>query len=273
MHTRITTYRHLSPSLTLSRPTTPQIMTCSFVSLKKYGAPPKFIASIHTMYTNLVVVLKIEKEIQEILQSIRDRQGNNMAPVLFLFLMSAAVKTLEVKWCKTSIAVLKVVHSSDNELELGCICGYTPRMYNSTRLTAFEIFQLLYVNNGTFPFPDCNTLIMGINLIYSNFARFGLIIHIGWGEESSKTKCVFFPPPQFFNDNDVCSSPRLTEGHDDDSWLSYPAPPSALCTHVQESESARIAREDAKYDALQKLPRSTFPTAMSPSHAHSSTLV
>jgi hypothetical protein len=60
-------------------------------------------------------------------------------------------------------------------------------MYNSTRLTVFEIFQLLYVNNGAFPFPDCNTLIAGINLIYSHFAQFGLEIHIGWGEESSKT--------------------------------------------------------------------------------------
>jgi hypothetical protein len=49
------------------------------------------------MYTNLVVVLKIDKEIQEILQSAGVRQGNNMAPVLFLFLMSAAAKTLEVK--------------------------------------------------------------------------------------------------------------------------------------------------------------------------------
>jgi hypothetical protein len=80
------------------------------------------------MYTNLVVVLKIEKEIQEIMQSIGVCQGDNMAPVLFLFLMSAAAKTLEVKWCKAGIAVLKVAHSSDDELESGCIHGHTPRM-------------------------------------------------------------------------------------------------------------------------------------------------
>jgi hypothetical protein len=218
--------------------------------LEKYGAPPKFVASIRTMYTNLVVVLKIEKEIQEIKQSVGVCQGNNMAPVLFLFLMSAAAKTLEVKWREAGIAVLKVAHSSDNELESGCICGHTPRMYNSTRLTAFEIFQLLYVEDSAFPFLDCNALIVGINLIYSHFACFGLEIHIGWGEESSKTECVFFPPPQFFNDNDVCSSPRLTDSHADNPWLSHLVPPSALCTHVQESESACIAWEDAKYDAL-----------------------
>jgi hypothetical protein len=122
------------------------------------------------MYTELDVVLKIEKDIQEILQSVKICQGDNIAPVLFLFIMSAAAKTLEVKWCETRIAVLKVVHLSDDELELGCIRGHTPRMYNSTRLTTFEIFQLLYINDGAFPFPDFNTLIMGINLIYSHFA-------------------------------------------------------------------------------------------------------
>ncbi len=138
--------------------------------LEKYGAPQKIVAFIHTMYTNLVVVLKIEKEIQEILQSVGVRQGNNMASVLFLFLMSAAAKTLEVKWHETGIAVLKVAHSSNNELESGCIRGHTPHMYNTTRLTTFEMFQLLHVDDGVFPIPDCNALIVGINLIHSHFA-------------------------------------------------------------------------------------------------------
>jgi hypothetical protein len=123
------------------------------------------------MYTNLVVDLKIEKKIREILQSVGVRQGDNMASVLFLFLMSVATETLEAKWCKTGIAILKVAHLRGNDLESGCIHGHTPRMYNSTRLTAFEIFQLLYVNGGAFPFSDCNALTAGINLVtHSHFA-------------------------------------------------------------------------------------------------------
>ncbi len=39
--------------------------------LKKYGASPKFVVAIKTMYTDdLKVVLKTDKEIQEILQSV-----------------------------------------------------------------------------------------------------------------------------------------------------------------------------------------------------------
>jgi hypothetical protein len=75
--------------------------------------------------------------------------------------------------------------------------GHTLHMYNSTKLTAFEIYQLLYVDDGAFPFPDCNALIAGINLVYSHFAQFGLEIHTGREGDSSKTECVFFPPPSF----------------------------------------------------------------------------
>ena len=92
-----------------------------------------------------------------------------MAPNLFLFLMSAAAETLEVKWCEADIEVLKVEHTRDNKFETGCMHGHTPRMYNSTKLTAYEIFQLLYVDDGAFPLLDHNALIRGINFIYSHF--------------------------------------------------------------------------------------------------------
>ena len=57
--------------------------------LKKYGANPKFVAAVQTMYTNLKVVLKIEKEVCEILQSdcpkLKSKQGLlKLRVVLFL---------------------------------------------------------------------------------------------------------------------------------------------------------------------------------------------
>jgi hypothetical protein len=67
-------------------------------------------------------------------------------------------------------------------------------------------------------------------------------------------------PPQFF-DGDQNSAPVLTGGVTE-PWLTYQDPPfdpdtphntTTLCCSKQESwesESARTAREDAKYDAL-----------------------
>jgi hypothetical protein len=66
-----------------------------FDVLVKFGAPPIFIDTIEKCYKDLTVILKIEKEVAELPQMIEVRQGNNIAPVLFLFLMSAFAETLE----------------------------------------------------------------------------------------------------------------------------------------------------------------------------------
>ena len=94
--------------------------------LEKYGASPKFTEAIKTMYTALKVVIKINKEVQEISQSVGVRQGDNMALVLFLFLMSAAAETLESAWKQADIEVLTVAHSPDKELNTGHVRGHTP---------------------------------------------------------------------------------------------------------------------------------------------------
>ena len=57
--------------------------------LEIYGSPPKFFSDIHIMYQDLIVVLKIGNSIEEIIQEVRVIQVDNMAPVIFLFLMDA----------------------------------------------------------------------------------------------------------------------------------------------------------------------------------------
>ena len=68
--------------------------------LERYGAPSKFCSSVEHMYKDLTVVIKLEKSIVEISQGVGVRQGNNMAPVLFLFLVSVFAESLEVVWGK-----------------------------------------------------------------------------------------------------------------------------------------------------------------------------
>ena len=81
-----------------------------FDILECYGAPPKFVNAVEHIYQDLVVVLKIERETVELPQSVGVRQGDNMAPVLFLFLMSAFAETLEIEWKAAGIDVC-TVHS------------------------------------------------------------------------------------------------------------------------------------------------------------------
>jgi hypothetical protein len=65
--------------------------------LKRYGAPPRFVSAIERAYQDLVVVLKIKQEVVELPQSVGVQQGDNMAPILFLFLMSAFAETLKAE--------------------------------------------------------------------------------------------------------------------------------------------------------------------------------
>ena len=142
-----------------------------------------------------------------------------MAPVLFLFLMSAVAETLEAAWKQAGIEVLTVAHTPANELNTGCVQGHTPRMYTSRKLTTYEICQLFYVDDGAFPFPTRDALIKGLALVHTHLACFGLEVHIGQNGNPSKTECVFFPPPQFFNDIQS-SAPALTDDVDR-PWLLY----------------------------------------------------
>ena len=63
--------------------------------LEKYGAPPKLRSSITRMYQELKVVLKIGKTKKTMSQNVGVRQGDCMAPVLFLFMVMAFAETLK----------------------------------------------------------------------------------------------------------------------------------------------------------------------------------
>jgi hypothetical protein len=64
--------------------------------------------AVACIYRDLIVVLKIEKEVVELPQNIGVQQGDIMAPVLFLFLMSAFAETLEVAWKEAGINICTV---------------------------------------------------------------------------------------------------------------------------------------------------------------------
>ena len=50
------------------------------------------------MYQDLIVIIKIGRIIAEIIQEVELRQGDNMAHVIFLFLIVAFSESLEEIW-------------------------------------------------------------------------------------------------------------------------------------------------------------------------------
>ena len=66
--------------------------------LGKYGTPPILRSAVKRMYEKSVVKLIIGKVVTSVEFKVGVKQGDIMAPVLFLFLMMAFAETLEDKW-------------------------------------------------------------------------------------------------------------------------------------------------------------------------------
>jgi hypothetical protein len=78
------------------------------------------------------VVLKVEKEVVELPQTVGVRQGDDMAPVLFLFLMSAFVETFKIEWKNAGIEVCTVCSVVGQELTTGKgkLCRHLSKEYH-----------------------------------------------------------------------------------------------------------------------------------------------
>ena len=58
----------------------------------------------------------------------------------------------------------------------------------------FELYYLLYVDDGAFIFTNRRDMIKATRIIHETMARFGLIMHIGRDGKPSKTEAVYHPP-------------------------------------------------------------------------------
>jgi hypothetical protein len=177
-----------------------------------------------------------------------------MAPVLFLFLMSAFAETLEVAWKEAGINVCTVRSVTGARLTAGNgkVRGHSPKEYLARDLTAVKIFQCLYIDNGAFIFSSRDNLIQGIELIHHHFARLGLKMHIGRGTTPSKTECVFFPPPRFFSS---MLPPALLQNTDKiDDTLNHDINNALTESEQQQEETMKQCRaqEELLYDNLKE---------------------
>ena len=85
--------------------------------LIQYGAPAKLCNAIERMYQDLVVIVKVGSEEREIPQTVGVRQGDNLSPVLFLFMMSAFAEALEYKWEKSGMRQAEFMKVSQDNLD------------------------------------------------------------------------------------------------------------------------------------------------------------
>lgn len=112
-----------------------------------------------------------------------------MAPVLFLYVMQAIADTIEKKWyTEWGLKPLEFKYMNRGERSQGRLFGQPA----NTKGTNFDLFYLLFVDDGVFLFDTQEEMVKGGNHLYELFKSFGLQMHIGKSGEKSKTQVMYF---------------------------------------------------------------------------------
>ena len=69
------------------------------------------------MYQDLGVIAKVGNEERTIPQTVGVSQGDNLSPVLFVFMMSAFAEALEYEWEKSGMRQAEFARVSQDELD------------------------------------------------------------------------------------------------------------------------------------------------------------
>ena len=181
--------------------------------LGKFGVPERMLNWIERIYEKVVVKVEIENESDTFASCTGVKQGDNLSPTLFLFMMQAFMELLRneaatgQKWperlpfrtrkdgvlsgrprstggkdsAKLRKAATNVSLSSDAD------CLINPDILE------FDLDASLYADDAALMFSNRQDLVKATNIIYSLLKRFGLMMHVGSGDKASKTEAMFIP--------------------------------------------------------------------------------
>ena len=183
--------------------------------LAKYGVPGKMLNWIKRIYEKVIVKVKIEDASDEFASCTGVKQGDNLSPTLFLFMMQAFMELLRndeatgQKWPErmsfrtrkdgvmtgrprerggANSAKLREAerrHHSHSESKKDC--------YIDPETFEFELDASLYADDAALLFETREDLVAGTNIIYDLLVRLGLMMHVGRGDKASKTESMFIP--------------------------------------------------------------------------------
>jgi hypothetical protein len=111
----------------------------------------------------------------------RVQQGDNVSPIVFLFVM-LEVSTMFKN--KKDIHSPKFGHFPSTRRKSGRLINYNHR----TKGNLLELSHLIFVGDITFLFETTERLTMGAQFIVDHYAQVGLIMHVGseWGKKKSE---------------------------------------------------------------------------------------
>jgi hypothetical protein len=157
--------------------------------LRKYGLPPPIVQNVKKLYKNCRVKIKVGKKYTEIDYTTGVHQGDNMSPVLFLFVIQAFLDTLQLKSQPVEYAYFPENKNGNSKTCKGRLLSQD----TTAKGTPFFFSSSFYVDDSFFIFQTRQELQQAIIDLDKHFARFGLIMHLGSENTKSKSEAMFFP--------------------------------------------------------------------------------
>jgi hypothetical protein len=150
--------------------------------LRKYGMPDHFVNVIIRLHTNCKIKFTVG-DIETVIDSlIGVRQGSCEGPVLFTFIIQAAIETMIWPVAKPQFCT----RAGDK----GQVNGVNHNRTAKRTMTTFDIWASLFADDCGVLFESRADLITGANYLFSHLGTFGLQMHIG-RPDKSKTEALF----------------------------------------------------------------------------------
>jgi hypothetical protein len=154
--------------------------------LKKYGAPETRVSNVAKICNKCMVNIKLGRECAEVDNTTGVHQGDNMSPILFLFVIQAFLDTLKLKTQTIKFAYFPKNKNGRAETAKG-------NQNTTAKGVAFELQSSFYVDDSFCVFQNRDELHEAVGILNNHFSKFRLKMHLGSDDSKSKSEAIFFP--------------------------------------------------------------------------------
>ena len=216
--------------------------------LLKFGLPRHFVRVVMRLHKEAVMKFKINDQAEDadVPSMIGVRQGSNSGPTLFLFIMQAAMETMDWPVAEPQFCTAK-------EGEPSRLYG---EKFNRKRgARSFSLPPSLFADDCAVVFDKREDMEVGMTYMIKHLSRFGLMVHVGRGTTSSKTECMFFPRPREPADGADQSDITVT---DDSGFISFVKKFRYLGSHIGQNLDScidietRLEKANQAFGSLRK---------------------
>jgi hypothetical protein len=125
------------------------------------------------LHTDVTISLRVGEKLEQFLSTSTSgvKQGDNLAPVLFIFVIHAVSNSLDKRW-ELEIPDLRGYPDTQAGKPRGQLRGTN----HSNKGTKFSFFKSYYVDDTAFVLLSRGEVVTASKLIVSHFRRFGLTI-------------------------------------------------------------------------------------------------